>query len=259
MRKIIDTTKIYFDIEAVNQALESRAPLFVESILGLPNQRLSNATTYRYCKKGSLSVTVNGLKAGLWYNFETGEKGNLIGLIQHQYGYDFKHALQHAAKWSGIAPESNASQLRQKPKIERQLYLKGNRLSSEQLQKIEYAKHIALESIPITGTLAERYLKEHRGILGPVFDKNIRFNPSVWESETKQNCPALIVISRHNKDEVQAVQSIYLNPNTANKMDIVVKKRTHGVQRDQTKTGCHSSFTIIFPLSLWPLGYHLSK
>jgi len=233
------TKMLYWDTDTILQALENRAALFVESLLGHPNQRLSNTTTYRYGKKGSLSITINGTKTGLWYNFESGEKGNLIGLIRHQYGYDFKQALQYAAEWTGIAPESNT--FKQKPKVERQLALKDNQLNFEQLnfeqlnfeqlQKIEYARRIANDSIVITDTLAERYLREHRGITGSILDKNIRFNPAVWEPQTKTNCPALIVISRNQQDEVQAIQSIFLDPKTANKMDIDVKKRTYGTQQ----------------------------
>ena len=48
--------KSYWDVQAVNEALSFRAAIFVESLLGAPNHKLSNSTNYRYGKKGSLSI-----------------------------------------------------------------------------------------------------------------------------------------------------------------------------------------------------------
>jgi len=98
------------------------------------------------------------------------------------------------------------------------------------LKNIQHAKDIVANSIPIKGTLAERYLKEHRGITDTVLDTSFRFNRSVWEKITQKNCPALVVIARNEKQEVQSVQCIYLDVKTANKLDIEIPKRTFGSQ-----------------------------
>ncbi len=142
---------------------------------------------------------------------------------------DFKEALQFAAEWAGVAPETDL--LKKNQKTERQCYLKPNSFTPEQLKSIKDIKKIVSRSFPIAGTIAESYLRTHRGITGPILDKSFRFNHSVWECETQKNWPALVVIARDAKEEVQAVQCIYLDPKTHNKLDIEVQKRSFGPQK----------------------------
>ena len=104
------------------------------------------------------------------------------------------------------------------------------RFSAEQLEKQKYAREIVDYSIPIIGTLAEKYLKEHRGITGEVSEQVFRFNPGVKEPETKKEWPTLVVIARNKRQEVQSVQCIYLDPATANQLKVEVPKRTYGPQ-----------------------------
>ncbi len=99
------------------------------------------------------------------------------------------------------------------------------------MEKIAYAKKIVKASVPIAGTLAERYLKEHRGIEAATLNDNFRFHPSVKEPiTTKKYWPALVAIAKNNQNEVQRVQCIYLDPITANKIKIDCPKLTFGPQ-----------------------------
>jgi hypothetical protein len=224
-----EPTKPYWDLNTVNAVLASRASEFAKDLLGSPLARVSNATTYRYGKKkGSLQITVQGVKAGLWYDFATQEGGNLLSLLMRERSLDFKEALQYAAEWTGITPESKTFKPTQK--LEPEFSFIKKEFTAKQLEKIQYAKDIVANSISIKGTLAERYLKEHRGIIDPVLEASFRFNPSVFEQSTQKNCPALVVIARNEKQEVQSVQCIYLDLKTARKLDIEVPKRTYGPQ-----------------------------
>ena len=67
--------------------------------LGKPTQQ--NAREWRYGKKGSLAIQVNGTKQGLYSNFETGISGNAITLISEQLGLDKKEAFKWGVDWLG--------------------------------------------------------------------------------------------------------------------------------------------------------------
>jgi ATP-dependent exoDNAse (exonuclease V) alpha subunit len=67
--------------------------------LGKPSQQ--NAREWRYGKKGSLAIQVNGTKQGLYSNFETGISGNAITLISEQLGLDKKEAFKWGVDWLG--------------------------------------------------------------------------------------------------------------------------------------------------------------
>ena len=78
-----------------------------EHLLGKPDK--ITASTYRYGSlKGSLVVTLAGDKRGCWFDFQTGEGGNLLSLIGKTLGYhpkkDFLQTLAYAAKAVGVTP-----------------------------------------------------------------------------------------------------------------------------------------------------------
>ena len=64
---------------------------------------------YRYgSKQGSLVITMNGDKRGLWHDFQTGEGGHLLDLIAFKKDLDrrrdFRVVLQEALKILGTSP-----------------------------------------------------------------------------------------------------------------------------------------------------------
>ncbi|TID84073.1 conjugative transfer relaxase/helicase TraI, partial [Legionella pneumophila] len=96
----------------------------------------------------------------------------------------------------------------------------------EKKNKVISAKSIWDGSILAKGTLAEKYLKQHRGIES--IDKmDIRFWPtgSQWKNCNEQGLledkvnkiPALIIAARNEKNELTGVQRIYLDKQTASK------------------------------------------
>jgi hypothetical protein len=95
--------------------------------------------------------------------------------------------------------------------------------------KMRKAQRIEKESRCIIGTLAERYLREHRGIAGAI-PESLRFHPGLTHFETGKKYPALIAIAKNENGVTQAVQAVYLDAATAHKAtDLSHAKLTHGL------------------------------
>lgn len=59
--------------------------------------------------------------------------------------------------------------------------------------------------------------------------EDLKFHPRLYSTANKGKFPALIAIARNHTGDIQAIQATYLNPVTANKADVEVKKQTFGV------------------------------
>ena len=143
----------------------------MEQLLGEPKTKTGGQ--YRYgSKQGSLVVTMNGDKRGLWHDFQTGEGGHLLNLIAFKKDLDmrrdFQAVLREALKILGTSPadisvqETALTASPQKPIKPPTAALPAP--TPEQQRSLRYARRLARESRPVAGTLAERYLREHRGI-----------------------------------------------------------------------------------------------
>src|SRR3546814_1432163 len=66
---------------------------------------MSNNNQLRFGKSGKIAVNLTGSKAGTWYDFGSGEGGNLLKLIQRERNLEFKDAIQYGAEFVGLAPE----------------------------------------------------------------------------------------------------------------------------------------------------------
>ena len=63
-------------------------------LLGEPPRTYRNGNTWRYGTKGSLAVHVGGDWAGWWHDFETGENGGTLDLVQRELQCDKAAALR---------------------------------------------------------------------------------------------------------------------------------------------------------------------
>jgi hypothetical protein len=99
---------------------------------------------------------------------------------------------------------------------------------AETKRRVDVARRIEQGSQAIEGTLAMRYLREHRGIDGLLPD-SCRFHPGVYHFETKTKYPALVVIAKNQQEQTQAVQVIFLDKDTANKAPLKSPKLTYGL------------------------------
>jgi hypothetical protein len=204
----------------------------LERILGKPKERSHSHCRYG-TKKGSLVVTLQGEKQGLWHDFQTGEGGNLLHLIAKQSGLDmkadFKKVLTEAIRLLGTS-EALVSIGDRKVSINRQDTLNTSKaLTEKQKQSLKYARRLAHESQPIAGTLAEQYLREHRGIVLEKWPKSFRFHPSIYSRANEAIKPALLVIAKDKGDTIRAVQAIFLDERTGAKADVKVSKQTWGI------------------------------
>ena len=216
--------KNFYDIKKIKQLLSNSAESFVERLLGRPNERLSSATEWRYGNKGSLVVSLSGDNRGHWHNFETGEFGDLLALIQNKTGSTFHETLKNIVDMFGKGLYVDIV----KPD-DAKVSTPGDKAHNKGKDKTsEYAQKLAAESTPIVGTIVEKYLKEIRGISN-LDSSDIRYHPKVFTSknEKQKYMPAMLAIGRDGDGNIQCTQATYLDPKTANKADLNVKKRTY--------------------------------
>jgi conjugative transfer relaxase protein TraI len=233
-------TATYFDANRIISDLHLRAESIVRQLLGEPKSRSGTNYQYSYSEHfggedgkregGSLSIAISGEKQGLWTCFKTGEKGNLIGLIQKKFNMDFKQSLEYSAQLLGLSttqilPQHNDSLvIKVSEPIDKS---DPKNWSKNEKYMVTIARKLARESQPIQGTLGEKYLREHRGVGLENFPSDIRFHPAVSSGKDQPVYPALLAIGRNEKGQVQRVQVIYLDEKTANKADLNVKKRSY--------------------------------
>jgi hypothetical protein len=158
--------------------LRDRTETLAKTLLGEPNRAHSSRRELRWGSNGSLALQLCGEKQGLWFDHERGVGGDLLDLIRDVRRCDF-HA---AAAWAmgQVQGEPTPRPSRQPP---------HDRATSAS----SYAARIAAEMHGVTGTLAERYLRETRGMGDLPLPAEIGFHPAVWSRETRSTHPALIV------------------------------------------------------------------
>ncbi|MFI0478303.1 MAG: AAA family ATPase [Candidatus Rhabdochlamydia sp.] len=88
-----------YDPAFIKQELNAQIKDLAYQFLGKPQQQ--KPTEWRYGNKGSISIHVAGHKQGLYSNFETGESGNALKLIQDQLNCDHKQAFKWGIEWLG--------------------------------------------------------------------------------------------------------------------------------------------------------------
>lgn len=214
-------SKIY-DAKEITRLLNNVVDSIVEKFLGKPNNKLSSAAKWRYGNKGSLVINMTGDAKGVWHNFETGESGNLLGLIQKEVGLTFRDTLKYAANMFSLGLSLKISDRHKKNVVS---------VSDKNSKTSEYAQQLAAESMPLANTLAEKYLKAVRGIAN-IDSNDIRYHPKVYAgkntaSDNSKYLPAMLVLGRDMTGKVQCVQATYLDAKTANKANIDVQKRTY--------------------------------
>lgn len=222
------------DAQRIRQLLTDQAEQVVGQLLGEPKTQTGGQ--YRYgSKQGSLIITMTGDKRGLWHDFQTGEGGHLLDLIAFKKELnkrqDFPVVLQEALKILGTSSVDirvQQSALNSPAKPTQSSPAASSTLTPEQQRSLRYARQLAQESQPVAGTLAERYLREHRGIVLDTWPDSVRFHPGIYSRRNESVHPALLVVAKDSVNQVQAVQAIFLDKDTAQKADVEVKKQTWG-------------------------------
>ena len=215
------------DYKEVRDHLSVNIEGYARSLLGNETKRLSNARELVWDQKGS-KISVNR-RTGQWQDFKSGEKGDLIGLTSYIKGGEKHDAYSYAAEYLGLKDSTKVAldQNLLKEKIAAK-QVETNRLEQEKIAKgqAQVDKLVKL-SQPIKGSLAERYLSEHRGVKEANLGNDLKFLPVSGKDKVYK--PGLLALAKDKDGKVTSCQVTYLDPKTANKAtDIKVNKRTFG-------------------------------
>lgn len=168
------------DLRELKDALEAKAISLISETLGAAqNRALSNRRIARWGRKGSFVYHVAGPMRGRWHDFEAGDHGDLLALIQRHHARGFAAAMTWARQWlgwtDGYRPTPRKSFLL---RIEREK--KHAEQEAEQAKqdaaKISRARRLIDGSVPLTDTAGEDYLRG-RSINAGVWPDAIRWDP----------------------------------------------------------------------------------
>lgn len=222
--KTLKTASPVVDLAITNEVLMANPEQCYTAIFGTPKTK--NSKELRY--PGGLVVSLKGNKAGLWFDFGSGKGGSPIQAIIHENNVSFKEALAIAAKLAGTEEITSEKPIRRT--LKEQIHEEKQTIKN----KIISARSIMKGSKPIEDTLAERYLKEHRGLQNPT-KLNMRFWPKneKWLSlddkgnliEKINKIPALVIAAKNEKGDITGVQRVYLDEKTANKNTFMDKAK----------------------------------
>jgi hypothetical protein len=120
------------------------------ALLGDPTLR--RGSEWRWERKGSFALSLRGEKRGLWRDHESQAGGDLFALIMREKKTDFPGALQWARDFLRMPAT-------ERPKPE----AKPGKAPSGAARRA-FACRMWAEGVPLTGTVAERYLLETRKI-----------------------------------------------------------------------------------------------
>jgi len=222
-------TKATLVEEALKQKMASFADDIFSSIGESYNRPSSSVTERRYGKKGHISVN---LKTGAWIDYKNIDmSGGPLHLLTKVKGLSFKEAVDYGASWAGIGSEK--LQLRNSLVHSTRSKTEKEELENQDQLRITKAQALWEKGKPIQGTLAERYLREHRKIKGEL-PQDLRYLPS--DNMSKRFHPSLMAVARSPVGEVTAVQLTFLDPQTAAKAKIEVAKRSYGVIKGSAVT-----------------------
>lgn len=165
----------------------ARDPLGVaRAVMGEPSS--TSGSEARWGRKGSLSLTLTGDRAGLWCSHESGDGGDMIDLVKHALGVDTRAALAWAHDYlGGHAFEPMEAARPRSPCV------------TNDADRVKAALSIWREASPARGTLAESYLVK-RGLTLPddVDGRAVRFIDSTAfrDGDSVVRLPALVALMR---------------------------------------------------------------
>ncbi|GAO97376.1 multifunctional conjugation protein TraI [Caedimonas varicaedens] len=208
-----------YRVEDVRRNLTSYSVEYLcTHLLGNSNPHLSNKRQLRYGKSGSLAITLTGKKMGMWHDFERGEGGDLFQLVQRERGGEFKEALAYVAEALRISPEH----LLPRPTLSQ----KDDDTLKEERRR-QKVQNLCNATIPLQGTLAETYLRKHRGIRGTL-PADLQFIKSHYNYIAGKSFPVLAALARNKTGKVTGVQLVFLDRWTGQKAKADLTKQSVG-------------------------------
>lgn len=133
-------------------------------------------------KSGSLQILTTGAKAGLWYDYQDSEGGDLFTLIARQLQITNAEAIRWARDYLGDSGSLGRMSRKDRDRLDQERRRRQDAAEAEkkrkQREKIEEARRLWRSARPAAGTIVETYLREARGI--PITPPaSLRFAPSV--------------------------------------------------------------------------------
>jgi hypothetical protein len=219
------------DLDEIRAQLIDRLEEAAEELMGPPSPETRRRQQWGWSRTGGAFLVMHGPKRGAFYCFSGGHGGPL-DLIMFARSCDFTAAVDWAKSWLGVtdtlpAPVNPAVLLarahtRTATAVEAE---------ADERRRIVGARQILNETVPLPGTIGERYLIKVRSIPAPAdgWPGAVRFHPT---------SRALVLVATDDGGAVRAVQRVYLTPD-ARKIDAAeVKarglpgaKQTNGVMR----------------------------
>lgn len=167
----------------------------------------------------SLFVRLSGETSGKWTDAATAEHGDLLDLIRESCGLSsFRETAEEARIFLSLPPEpESGNHPCHRPPVP--------------AGSIEAARRLWNASVPISGTLAETYLRK-RGITALCETVALRYHPRCFyrpdESSPSQSRPALIAAVTDEAGRLTGVQRTWLDPATGRKARIETPRRALG-------------------------------
>jgi hypothetical protein len=148
------------DRPAIRQGLTDSAVDLFWRLYGKPTTRWHQL---RWGRKGSLVLYLSARNGPHWYCYETRQGGDMLAAIQHALHLDFVGALDWARGFLGLPDRDDRG--RNRPLHAEPIWSRPTvDYDAEQATKAARAGDLAGRSWAVAGTLADVYLRQHRGI-----------------------------------------------------------------------------------------------
>ena len=219
-----------FDIRKYGAEVAQELKKYTESVsqqlLGQPNKSHSDHKVMAYGKKnGSLKITLNGKWRGHYKDWSSGDRGDMLTLLMRETGMSYADAVAEGAKMVSMPEAFSIKETKNHDKLIQER-------TDKQKKSYDNAVKLWNKTHPVNSTLAEKYLKQHRGIEDHK-GADVRFHTGVYSTEVKDKYqPALVVQFKDKDGKLTGVESIYLERKTAKKMShLKVPKRSYGTKK----------------------------
>lgn len=202
------------------RALDARAADVGRALLGEPPQ--ATRTAWRFGRRGSLALDVAGPKRGRWFDHEAGEGGDLLALAVRHHGGDFGRGADWARRFLGL-PARDFAAVTEAPALPRAPNRPAAAPDALAARKMEAARRLWREALPIAGTIAESYLAS-RGIRLAEWPDALRFHPacgrrSASSPDAIERHPAMLGRMRDAETgEPLGVHRTYLRPDGSDRL-----------------------------------------
>ena len=215
------------DLEELKQLLTDRVEELALQVLGKPDR--VGSYDWRWGKKGGRSLiirTYGGKRRGTYTSFNGGEKpGSPLDLIRIELGISIGEAIGRARDFLGLAQGISLPPM----SAERRA-----KLAAEQVQRdavgaeadkvaVDDARAIWAVTVPLQGTLGDRYLRDTRRIDADLPSAVVRWHPILR---------AVVLIATNDANELRAIQLIHVGPDGHKLPDAEARK----LRSPETKT-----------------------